>query len=116
LIFYHQVWGESNAAKSFASLDLVSILLLREESKIFFVRVINHNIVSEWKVKDGYQIAMYYSQMFGLFGQKSHSHFSRASRLDSYSMKPNTGLVKIYRLSHVLDAIRNVWAGGFHGE
>jgi len=116
LIFSNQRWGESNATKSLLGLDVVGMYMIREENKIFFFRVYHHNIGSEWNIKDGRQIAAYYSRVFGLFGQKSHSHFLYASSLECYPMKPNMGLVRIYRLMHVVGLLRTVLVGDIYEE
>ena len=114
MIFFNQCWGESNAVRSLRSLHVVSILTVREESKISFVRVYGRDVGSEWR--DGHQLAMYYSRIFGLFGQKSNSHFSRASVLESYPMKPNGGLIRIYRVFHLIDILGNKLVGGVYEE
>lgn len=111
MIFSNQRWGESSAVESLVGLDVVSMYMIREESKISFFRVCKSNI-SDWNIKDGHQIEMYYSRVFGLFGQKSHSHFLYASSLECYPMKPNMGLVRIYRLMHVLGVLRTTLVGG----
>jgi len=116
LSFLNQRWGESNAVKSLVSLDVVGMYMIREESKISFFRISNHNIGSEWNINDGRQIAAYYSRLFGLFGQKSHSHFLNVSSLESYPMKPNMGLVRIYRVMHVLRILRTVLGGAYEEE
>jgi hypothetical protein len=94
LIFSSQRWGESNAVKSWIGLDVVSMSIIREENKVSFFRVYKSD-VSGWNISNGRQIANYYSRVFGLFGQKSHSHFLYASSLECYPMKPNMGLVRI---------------------
>jgi len=116
LIFLNQRWGESNAVKSLVSLDVVGMYMIREESKISFFRISNHNIASEWNINDGRQIAAYYSRLFGLFGHKSHSHFLNVSSLESYPMKPNMGLVRIYRLMHVVGILKTALGGSDHEE
>jgi len=116
LIFSNQRWGESNAAKSLLSLDVVGMYMILEESNISFFRAYKHNIESECNVRDGRQIAMYYSRVFGLFGQKSHSHFLYASSLESYPMKPNFGLIRIYRLSLLVGILRTALVGDTHEE
>ena len=115
MIFSNQRWGESNAALSLVGLDVVSMYMIREESKVSFFRIYKSD-VSGWNISDGRQIAMYYSRVFGMFGQKSHSHFLYASSLESYPMKPNMGLVRIYRLMHVLGVLRTVLVGDAHEE
>ena len=116
MIFYHQIFGESNAAKSLVSLDVVSILPILEGSRILFVRTYNHNIGSDGNTRDGSEIAMYYNRIFGLFAYKSNIHFLHSSTLKSYAMKPNMGLTKIYRLLHVMGILRFTLAGGFYEE
>jgi len=116
LIFSNQRWGQSNAVKSLTSLDVVGMYIILEESKVSFFRVYKHNMESEWNVRDGRQIANYYSRIFGLFGQKSHSHFLYASSLECYPMKPNMGLVKIYRLMHVMGILRTALGGSDYEE
>jgi hypothetical protein len=115
LIFSNQRWGESNAVLSLIGLDVVNMYMIREESKVSFFRVRKSDI-SSWNMNDGLQIAMYYSRVFGMFGQKSHSHFLYASSLESYPMKPNMGLVRIYRLMHVIGILRAALGGGDYEE
>jgi hypothetical protein len=115
LIFFNQRWGESNAVLSLVGLDVVSMYMIREEGKISFFRVYKSDI-SSWNISDGLQIAIYYSRVFGMFGQKSHSHFSYASSLESYPMKPNMGLVRIYRLMHVVGRLRTSLGGSDYEE
>ena len=115
MIFSNQRWGESNAVLSLIGLDVVSMYMIREEGKISFFRV-HKSDISSWNINDGRQIAMYYSRVFGVFGQKSHSHFLYASSLESYPMKPNMGLVRIYRLMHVLGVLRTALGGSDHEE
>jgi len=116
LIFSNQRWGESNAVKSLVSLDVVGMYMILEESKISFFRAYGHNVNLGWNIKDGHQIVMYYSRVFGLFGKKSYSHFLYASSLECYPMKPNIGLVKIYKLLHLIGVLRAVLVGGDHEE
>jgi hypothetical protein len=117
LIFYDQVWGEVNAAKSLLSLDVVSVFPIREDNGLFFLRVCSHSIESESGTKGGPRIADYYSRMFGLFGYpKSHFHFSKASRLYTYSMKPNFGIAKVYRLLHLVGKLRTALEGDAYEE
>lgn len=116
MIFSSYRWGESNASKSLSSLDVVGMYMVREETRISFFRIYNHNIGSDWSVRDGSQIAVYYSGIFGLFGEKSYSHFLYASSLECYPMKPNMGLVRLYRLLHVMGILRAALEGGYYGQ
>lgn len=116
MIFYNQISGESNAVKSLISLDVMGMYMIREENKISFFRIYNHNIGFEYNTKDGCQIANYYSRIFGLFGQKSRSHFLYVSSLECYPMKPNMGLVKIYRLMHVMGILKTALGGSDYEE
>jgi hypothetical protein len=90
--------------------------MLREENKISFFRVYNYNIGSDCSMRDGSQIAVYYSGIFGLLGKKSYSHFLRASSLDCYPMKPNMGLVRLYRLLLVMGILRAALEGGCYEQ
>ncbi len=116
MIFYSRICGDLNASKSLVSLDVVGMFYVREESRLAFFTIHHHSVEPGRNTRDGHQIAMYYRRVFGLLDHKSLSHFLYNSNLECYAMKPNAGLIRIYRVLHVVDMLRTSLGGDFCEE